>query len=139
MRLDFTVTAKAGRPDTNRAGNEILRMIAEGRIPWRFLSQDVKASTIDSVNGVWIDMSHLQTDLTQGHIALDESDQNEESEQESPEGDGASEALPELAATPSESEESDSDEETLVQSKSKTGGMFGALAIDEPASDSDSE
>ena len=64
------VTAKAGRPDTNRAGNEILRMIAEGKIPWRFLSQDVKASTIDSVNGVWVDIA--VTNLTDDHSEVEE-------------------------------------------------------------------
>ncbi|EPQ60439.1 hypothetical protein GLOTRDRAFT_11706, partial [Gloeophyllum trabeum ATCC 11539] len=31
------VTAKAGRPDVMRAGNAILRLLAEGRIRWAFL------------------------------------------------------------------------------------------------------
>jgi len=31
------VTAKAGRPDVNRAGNALLRMLAEGKIKWGFL------------------------------------------------------------------------------------------------------
>lgn len=120
-----------------------MRMIAEGKIPWRFLSQDVKASTIDSVNGVWIDMSHLQTDLTTGHVGFDEEqDQEDESQDERSTDHGTTaehEAASESATAPTESEGSDSEDETLVQPKSRSGGMFGALAIDDPASDSDSE
>ncbi|KAJ9119139.1 hypothetical protein QFC22_003630 [Naganishia vaughanmartiniae] len=51
------VTAKAGRPDTNRAGNEIV----EGRIPWRYLpstgtfadSDEELAQLVES-NGIWL-------------------------------------------------------------------------------------
>ncbi|KLO15058.1 P-loop containing nucleoside triphosphate hydrolase protein [Schizopora paradoxa] len=31
------ITAKAGRPDVNRAGNSILRALAEGKVKWSFL------------------------------------------------------------------------------------------------------
>jgi hypothetical protein len=126
------VTAKAGRPDTNRAGNEILRMIAEGKIPWRFLSQDVKASTIDSVNGVWVDIA--VTNLTGDHSEVEEVGDEELSEVDSYEN----QATTKPDATPSESEDSGSEEEALAP-QAKSGGMFGALAIDEPGSATDSD
>lgn len=127
------VTAKAGRPDTNRAGNEILRMIAEGKIPWRFLSQDVKASTIDSVNGVWVDIAVIN--LTGDHSEVEEVEDEELSEVESV---TENQATTKPDATPSESEDSGSEKEALAP-QAKSGGMFGALAIDEPSSASHSD
>ncbi|KAI0094359.1 hypothetical protein BDY19DRAFT_1079853 [Irpex rosettiformis] len=52
------VTAKAGRPDVNRAGNFILRALAEGRIKWAFWPPDTSISVIQAHQvlgqGIWI-------------------------------------------------------------------------------------
>lgn len=52
------VTAKAGRPDVNRAGNFILRALAEGRIKWAFWPPGRPSPTLvahqQSGQGIWI-------------------------------------------------------------------------------------
>jgi hypothetical protein len=92
------VTAKAGRPDTNRAGNEskyynhfaeqsaksstpVLRTVVEGRIPWRFLpvTYDLagESELQDDSNGIWLpEMTDLQAPDGR-HISDDESDKEE--------------------------------------------------------------
>ncbi|EEB99248.1 hypothetical protein MPER_01108, partial [Moniliophthora perniciosa FA553] len=41
------LTAKAGRPDTNRAGNAILRALAENKVPWAFWPPSTPPETIE--------------------------------------------------------------------------------------------
>ncbi|KAK2460105.1 hypothetical protein APHAL10511_007871 [Amanita phalloides] len=52
------VTAKAARPDVHRAGNHILRLLAEGRLGWSFWPPGTGARTIagenGNDNGIWI-------------------------------------------------------------------------------------
>ncbi|KAI9444873.1 P-loop containing nucleoside triphosphate hydrolase protein [Lactarius indigo] len=51
------VTAKAGRPDVNRAGNAILRLLAEGKIKWAFWPPGYDESHIPDANsgyGIWV-------------------------------------------------------------------------------------
>ncbi|KAG7452301.1 P-loop containing nucleoside triphosphate hydrolase protein [Guyanagaster necrorhizus] len=52
------VTAKAGRMDVNRAGNAILRALAETRIPWAFWPPDTKEDEVlragKEGEGIWI-------------------------------------------------------------------------------------
>ncbi|KAL5519146.1 hypothetical protein ACEPAH_829 [Sanghuangporus vaninii] len=52
------ITAKAGRPDINRAGRiPVLRALAEGRIKWAFYPPDTVPSTLaeeDKGQGIWI-------------------------------------------------------------------------------------
>ncbi|KAK0465576.1 P-loop containing nucleoside triphosphate hydrolase protein [Desarmillaria tabescens] len=51
------VTAKAGRMDVNRAGNAILRAVAESRIDWAFWPPDTKEDEVHARNGgkgIWI-------------------------------------------------------------------------------------
>lgn len=83
------LTAKAGRPDVNRAGNYILRMLAEGRIRWAFWPPGTPADTVAAHQdapgaGIWI--AHASAD--DAAAALDISD----SEDEAPERAGAAAA-----------------------------------------------
>jgi hypothetical protein len=51
------VTAKAGRPDISRAGNAILRFLAEGKIKWAFWPPGYDESQIPDANdgyGIWL-------------------------------------------------------------------------------------
>ncbi|KAK0208758.1 P-loop containing nucleoside triphosphate hydrolase protein [Desarmillaria ectypa] len=52
------VTAKAGRMDVNRAGNAILRAVAEARITWAFWPPDTKEDEVlharNGGKGIWI-------------------------------------------------------------------------------------
>ncbi|KAI0045203.1 P-loop containing nucleoside triphosphate hydrolase protein [Auriscalpium vulgare] len=73
------VTAKAGRPDVNRAGNAILRALADGKIRWAFWPPDVDPTTLKMVgNGIWMPV------LSGNHedSELDESEEEGSSDEE---------------------------------------------------------
>jgi hypothetical protein len=49
------VTAKAGRPDVMRAGNAVLRALAEGRVGWGFWPEgSILGHGDDEDCGIWI-------------------------------------------------------------------------------------
>ncbi|GHJ88881.1 hypothetical protein NliqN6_5283 [Naganishia liquefaciens] len=130
------VTAKAGRPDTNRAGNEILRTVVEGRIPWRFLCQTSKDDA-DARNGdgralgIWLPSQHASPVWNYSSAVHENSDHFEESgdEEEKVAGDAEDD---ETALTGSESEAAD--RPVLgVQSR------FAALDLDEEDPSDDDE
>jgi hypothetical protein len=110
------VTAKAGRPDIHRAGNSILRLLAEGKVGWAFWPPDADEKLIveenGDDNGIWIPR----------YSAFDEKTDRDSSEQEQHDGSEGSENI-------TSSDESDrSNEEQLVHSMAS---RFDALAIDE--------
>ncbi|GBE77748.1 hypothetical protein SCP_0106300 [Sparassis crispa] len=123
------VTAKAGRPDVNRAGNAILRALAEGKIRWAFWppGTDVHFMEEHQAEGCGIWMARPVSNA-------------QESELDSDAGGGLSdeESGDECAVY---EEEDVSDDETVVSEEEglASGGWFGALALaDEDASDDDS-
>jgi hypothetical protein len=123
------VTAKAGRPDTNRAGNEILRMIAEGRIPWRFLSQDASTMTLESAHGIWLERSHDQTDLV-ADVASEVADEGMDTTDE--------EITKEVHSEAEETEEES--EDVPIVAKNNVKSMFAALALEgEDSTESEQE
>ncbi|TFY70544.1 hypothetical protein EVG20_g2451 [Dentipellis fragilis] len=80
------VTAKAGRPDVNRAGNAILRMLAEGRIKWAFWPPDTEPAVVEDTTsrGIWIpadigdsDPSHSDDEEPEEQTRDSEEDGNE--------------------------------------------------------------
>jgi len=116
------VTAKAGRPDINRAGNAILRALAEGKIKWAFWppgSSDAEGTE----NGIWIS----------GDEAEDDSDQESEE-------DGN---IRRAGSDDGELKSDVSDSESLNDGEEKDGvtigGRFGALALEEAQEESISE
>lgn len=72
------VTAKAGRPDVMRAGNAILRLLAEGKIAWGFWPEGTPQAVLDSPiktgHGIWIPNDDDASTLVDG----DETDDEEE-------------------------------------------------------------
>jgi len=58
------VTAKAGRPDVNRAGNAILRDVAENRVRWTFWPPEYTPS-MTRTYGLWI-IDPLENDDQRG-------------------------------------------------------------------------
>ncbi|OCH94706.1 P-loop containing nucleoside triphosphate hydrolase protein [Obba rivulosa] len=62
------VTAQAGRPDVNRAGNAILRALAEGRVRWAFWPPGTPLEVVSAHQedgcGIWIaqDIDEADTD-----------------------------------------------------------------------------
>ncbi|KIM47738.1 hypothetical protein M413DRAFT_208353 [Hebeloma cylindrosporum] len=118
------VTAKAGRPDVHRAGNAILRALAEGRIGWCFWPPGTPLDRIvtegGDVQGIWI---------PRGDIVEDD-DTEPESDVEAPAEDptGASE------------EEEEYIEDSDVGTTGTVGvGRFGALAINDTEEDGDED
>ncbi|KAH7886108.1 P-loop containing nucleoside triphosphate hydrolase protein [Phlebopus sp. FC_14] len=113
------VTAKAGRPDVHRAGNAILRLVAEGKIPWAFWPPrgiPVTISTENDGDGIWLRDGTSQHEADE--VELDDEESAEEEEE-------------------SGEEDSDVDSDTLVDDEDEEEkpvisrvGRFGALSID---------
>ncbi|KIJ40336.1 hypothetical protein M422DRAFT_174008 [Sphaerobolus stellatus SS14] len=121
------VTAKAGRPDANRAGNALLRALAEGRIRWGFWPPGVPIpeDTIKPSHGIWL-----------GHPFSDEEDIHSDTESEAS-ADRHPEDRTTDDATESEVEEhEDGDDSVDVVAG---GGRFGALALDDQEEDEDED
>ncbi|KAG1828094.1 P-loop containing nucleoside triphosphate hydrolase protein [Suillus variegatus] len=118
------VTAKAGRPDIHRAGNAILRLVAEGRVAWAFWPPGTDLATVRSSggNGIW-----LIRNTDQHAQELDEDDEGgsgyETDEVESPD-EGSEDCDQDKHAT-------DEEEHQDVDFKSVTVSRFGVLAIDD--------
>ncbi|KAF9056099.1 hypothetical protein BJ165DRAFT_1600225 [Panaeolus papilionaceus] len=114
------VTAKAGRPDIHRAGNYtevlVLRLLAEGRIPWGFWPPGTRSEEIkeqeggEEGHGIWI-MS--------GKTSVDEESEDEEA---------AEQKEQESSSEGEQEESSSSDEEETGGGASGGIGRFGALA-----------
>ncbi|KAG6901215.1 hypothetical protein C0995_015203 [Termitomyces sp. Mi166 len=110
------VTAKAGRPDIHRAGNAILRALAEGRIGWAFWPPDIDLKIIAANMekqgiGIWIPRA-----------TVIENDSGEEIDED---GDAITSATSETAEEDSSSDAEHDGEEAVRISR------FGALSIDE--------
>ncbi|KAF7339335.1 Guanine nucleotide-binding protein-like 1 [Mycena sanguinolenta] len=127
------VTAKAGRSDINRAGNAILRALAEGRVAWAFWPPDVDVDlTVDeSAAGMGIWIPSTDGEGTSG---------GEESEEEGEEVKSAEELSEnEQEEGPAKSEdEEDEDSEPESAQVALGAGRFGALQ-DIQGEDSDEE
>ncbi|PCH33931.1 nucleoside triphosphate hydrolase protein [Wolfiporia cocos MD-104 SS10] len=120
------ITAQAGRPDVNRAGNAILRALAEGRIRWAFWPPGTDASTIEAHShgeqGVGIWMPGDAEDIVFENVASDEEDTmtdetaSDDDSLSSAEDDGATEVG------------GDEDDDAKLGDAT---GRFGALMLDE--------
>lgn len=121
------VTAKAGRPDIHRAGNAILRLVAEGRIAWAFWPPGTDLTAVGSSggNGIW-----LTRDADQHPQELDDDDGDER---------GSGDETDEVDSTDEVSDEDGDEDENLTgeeehqnaELKSVAVGRFGVLAIDD--------
>ncbi|KAL4241690.1 Ras GTPase GNL1-like protein [Abortiporus biennis] len=117
------VTAKTGRPDINRAGNSMLRALAEARIRWAFRPEGTHSESIGQEgNGVWLP----------GDNEYPEHEFDSESEEEESASDVDSEDFSEA-----EGESDNEDESTTVPQSSSLGGRFSALALEDSNSEID--
>ncbi|KAJ7446495.1 hypothetical protein B0H11DRAFT_2084984 [Mycena galericulata] len=109
------VTAKAGRSDVHRAGNAIMRAVAEGRIAWAFWPPDTNVAdeTTDGM-GIWIPRAEEDEVVSDGESEDVEDAASEEGEDK--EGEVERESPP-------ASDESESDSAALQVG----AGRFGAL------------
>ncbi|CAO1615458.1 unnamed protein product [Parajaminaea phylloscopi] len=73
-------TAKAGRWDLNRAGNAILRAVAEGRVPWAFRPPTSRQEgiTADAMTGIWLRASASKSAQQPLSVEEEDSDEHEE-------------------------------------------------------------
>ncbi|KAF8167611.1 hypothetical protein B0H34DRAFT_23959 [Crassisporium funariophilum] len=124
------VTAKAGRPDVHRAGNAILRALAEGRIGWAFwppgTSVEVVAAEGGEAPGIWV---------PQG----DSLDADAESEDDQEEGHDTPSDHSENSGSEEEEEEEEDDVQDGASPKTATFGRFGALAMNEEEEEDDDD
>ncbi|KAJ3892855.1 P-loop containing nucleoside triphosphate hydrolase protein [Lentinula edodes] len=78
------VTAKAGRPDFSRAGNAILRALAEGQVSWGFWPPGTPLFSIEpedrdgSGHGVWIKQYNRETSGGEDNNELSEDDSDDD-------------------------------------------------------------
>ncbi|KAJ7808246.1 hypothetical protein B0H14DRAFT_2870704 [Mycena olivaceomarginata] len=110
------VTAKAGRSDVHRAGNAIMRALAEGRVAWAFWPPATVDLTVDESGdgmGIWIPSK--DDDGTSGD------EHSDEEEEETKSVDGSSGESQEEVLEESTEEE---DESTAIP---VGAGRFGAL------------
>ncbi|KAF7311075.1 G domain-containing protein [Mycena chlorophos] len=123
------MTAKGGRPDVHRAGNAILRALAEGRITWAFWPPDAAETAHASTEGagIWI----------QSEDGAMSSEEESEDEPEEDEAENQVQSSDEASEPQSADEEEDEEEEAAPL---KTGiGRFGALLDEDSKSDAESE
>ncbi|CAE6524615.1 unnamed protein product [Rhizoctonia solani] len=106
------MTAKAGRPDSMRAGNAMMRSIVEGRVPWAFWPPGSEPP--QSGRGIWLQNELVHQDEDDLPSSEDEKE-DQVSEQDLPSDDEA------LAGT------SEEEEEDLVTKT--TIGRFAALDV----------
>ncbi|KAG2367789.1 hypothetical protein BDR07DRAFT_1271378 [Suillus spraguei] len=120
------VTAKAGRPDIHRAGNAILRLVAEGKIAWAFWPPGTDLTTVGSSggNGIW-----LIRDADQHAQELDDEDDEGGSGDETDEVESPDEGSDEDGDK--DEHPTDKEEHQDADFKSVTVGRFGVLAIDD--------
>ena len=131
------VTAKAGRPDINRAGNSrmqqysscekirthppsltaVLRALAEGRIPWAFWPPGADPSGFEAGKGIWISDGEVQDD--DGKTEDEATDKDDKYADESSHDD--------LEDSEEEGSESEKESEPELSAGVKSAGRFNLL------------
>ncbi|KAI3622647.1 mmr1 hsr1 gtp binding protein [Moniliophthora roreri] len=126
------LTAKAGRPDTNRAGNAILRALAENKVPWAFWPPGTLPETIElestgqKSKGIWL----VGKGLWEGD---EESSDEEDDTVQDRDDDWDSENL-------SGEDGSEQDGDDIIPVKSQTiSSRFAALQVDDEVSEEESD
>ncbi|PIL31736.1 hypothetical protein GSI_06440 [Ganoderma sinense ZZ0214-1] len=147
------VTAKAGRPDVNRAGNAILRALAEGRIRWAFWPPGTGPQTIakhcegavnDPGDGVGIWIAHDRHGGSQDAYDEDyDSDVDGRVDADGHPGAGSEEEVEDTEASSAGGDEEISEDDgqggvpgpvaagSLGRQIAGTGGRFEALVLDD--------
>ncbi|KAF8078905.1 hypothetical protein FPV67DRAFT_84130 [Lyophyllum atratum] len=126
------VTAKAGRPDIHRAGNAILRSLAEGRVGWAFWPPGTEVETIaahmeEPGAGLWIPRATVEDGETEEES---DNDEGEDTEADS----AASDSQEEI-----DEDVSDDDHEEGINKGALTASRFEGLTIDDVGGDDDEE
>ncbi|KAF8514634.1 P-loop containing nucleoside triphosphate hydrolase protein [Hysterangium stoloniferum] len=123
------VTAKAGRSDVNRAGNALLRFLAEGKIRWAFWPPDTPLmENIMHGHGIWLGIPIEDNGIVEEDGVSDASSESGSEE----EGKSSDET--------SSNNDSGIEEEDVSNSTVTTGqGRFIALLLDEPPGSSEDE
>lgn len=137
-------TAKAGRWDLNRAGNALLRTVAEGRIQWAF-KPPTMSTPVSAGDGIWLRGQH-SSEISHASLSLSDEDDDDENDEEnaSTRRKRSSQRAPrrnrrqgqdEALGRRDREDESDDDEEEGQSDAEPTGvapatSMFDALAVE---------
>ncbi|KAH6916998.1 GTPase [Coprinopsis sp. MPI-PUGE-AT-0042] len=126
------VTAKAGRPDIHRAGNAVLRALAEGRIQWAFWPENASPTHALEASedlGIWIPRA---SSLQEGPESENEDEGNHDTDPETEQDEGVETGTEDEG----EDEEGEEDEgDSAFDAAPRSGGAvgrFGALALETP-------
>ncbi|CED84549.1 Predicted GTP-binding protein MMR1 [Phaffia rhodozyma] len=155
------LTAKAGRPDFNRAGNHILRSIAEARIPWSFRAPPVSSEVSRAGPSADVEVKTTSAEDRTGLLSTgrfkadpegangiwlgvreDNEDEEEEDYKESSEEEQLSEGEEGTSEEEEQEDEEDEEEVEVQQPVKKRGGftsMFDALGVEEGEDESEGE
>ncbi|CAO1619510.1 unnamed protein product [Sympodiomycopsis kandeliae] len=129
-------TAKAGRWDTNRAGNALLRSLAEARIPWAFRPPNCTEGDNDG-NGIWIPHTSATNDH---HTVIQEEDDDSEHEQQTQHKGQKDKKEKKNVSFDLDSDQQEEEEEPEDEEQTTTTtSMFNALAVEGGETDSDSD
>lgn len=142
-------TAKANRWDVNRAGNLVMRAVAEGRIKWAFRPP---ISSKGGEEGIWIPESAvgISSAVTGGEDLLTapnpDDDDGEEEEKQSESEEGSEDDADEIArkvrfdfgAVENDDDDDDDDEEEAATGGATTS-LFSALAVEDGDDDDEDE
>ncbi|CAO1632667.1 unnamed protein product [Jaminaea pallidilutea] len=137
-------TAKAGRWDLNRAGNALLRTVAEGRIQWAFRPPTM-STPVSAGDGIWLRGQH-SSEIGPASLSLSDEDDDDENDDQnaSARRNRRSQRAPrrnqrqgqdEALGDRDREDESDDDEEEGQSDAEPTGvapatSMFDALAVE---------
>lgn len=139
-------TAKANRWDVNRAGNLVMRAVAEGRIKWAFRPPGMGHG---GGEGIWIPDAEAQN-VSAGGDVLTAPNPDDEHEHEAEEGqekktesEDDDEAIArkvrfDFGAVQSDDDDED-DEEDVVAVGGSTNSLFSALAVEDGDDDDDDD
>lgn len=138
------VTARTGWPDVNRAGNAVLRALAEGRLRWAFWPPGTDAQTVRAHQGaepdagIWI--PRADADAESDWDADELSERGDEDEDGDEGGDASDAEYPTIGEEEPESEsdassgtDTDAEREEVERTVpvKAVSGRFAALALDE--------
>ncbi|KAJ8084465.1 hypothetical protein PM082_003235 [Marasmius tenuissimus] len=131
-------TAQAGRPDINRAGNAILRALAENRVPWAFWPTGIAEDGLqgEGGEGLWMSQGYEET-LSDEEASSEGEDTLAENASEDGDSEDNEDDIDESSDSVTEAGDIASDDLHEAQSSMKVGaGRFALLNL---ADDSEEE
>jgi hypothetical protein len=143
-------TAKANRWDVNRAGNLVMRAVAEGRIKWAFrppLSEGEQEEGAE--DGIWIQDAEKQVERGEDLLTAPNPDDEEDEPKDDEQDEGGSSDGVDMARKvrfdfgAPDTNDSDEDDQEEEEEQAGLGGstasLFSALAVEDAAEEDEDD